>query len=429
MRFRPTLMCGALIALTSLHTSLSAETIASYIDEADGIEALISTGEAQQALELLDKTIRDIDREQGRNSVHLIKPLVLRGDAEVQLGKLDDAIDTYGEARTIRRQHFGLHDIDQIEILYREADVYYSQEMYSDANDRHEYAYSIYTRKYGTNSEQILPGLFKLADWYMQTNNVLTARGLYEKALNFEEELEINDADVKIRALRGLAKSYRLEKFRPTNFKSKNHKFTPRPYGSLSHPEHYYAELNDFAKGEEALLELVRIHMDREQPESLALAETKMQLADWYLLFEKHTKAMVIYRDIWSTLENTPQFSFVEDNMLKPKILYKPVPGDPEASESLKFPYRLEGRIELTLTVTERGKTKKIDEVHSDPGNLLERATKQGAQNAIYRPAFVDGVATETELVNFVHSFPYYVEGRDVAEGKLQDSSSLVSPN
>lgn len=415
--------CVLLPLILSQH-SMMAETV-TYLDEADGIESLITTGEAQQALDLLNKTIRDIDREEGRFSEHLIRPLVLKGDAQVELGQLDEAIETYGEARTLRRQHFGLHDLDQIGILYREASVYYDQERYLEANDRHEYAYSIYRRKYGAESEYILPGLFTLADWYMQTNNILTARGLYEKALDFEKELELNDTQTKIRALEGLAMSYRLEKFQPSNFKTKNHRFTPRPYGSIRHPEHYYAELNDFAKGEEALLELVRIHITNEQPQSLTLAEAKLKLADWYLLFEKQMKAMVIYKDIWNTLEGTPQFSFVEHHMIKPKILYKPVPSDPEKPDNLGYPVEMEGRIELSLTVTAKGKTKKVVKVASVPGMMLERSTKLGAHNAIYRPAFSNGEPTETEAVKFVHTFPYYIDNRGGSIRSANHEASL----
>ena len=393
------------------------------------IETMIATGEAEEAVELLEAQISNVANTQGRNSAALIPPLVLRGDAFRELGLYADALESYDDARSIQRRHFGLHDLNQVEVLYREAEAYFDQEMYAEANDRHEYAYSIYTRKYGTDSEQILPGLFKLADWYTHTNNIFTARGLYEKALGVVEDGSATSMNNRVRALAGLAESYRLERFRPSEFTSKSSKFTPRPYGSINHPEHYYAELNNFAKGEEALLELVKLHLEREDPTSVDLAKAKLALADWYLLFEKHRKAVVVYKDIWETLSDTPEFAFVEEEMSSPQILYKPLPSDPERPkrESTIPVIELEGRIEFALTVTEKGKTKKIKQVSSQPSQMLVKATRNTVSHSIYRPAFVDGEPTVTEDVQFVHTFPYYTTARASRASTSRNNASYRS--
>ncbi len=397
--------------------------------DAESIASMIDTGEAENALELIESQISDVIALNGRNSERLVEPLVLKGDALRALGYYAVALETYDDARAIQRRHFGLHELDQVDILYREAETYYEQEQFTTANDRHEYAFSIYIRKYGTDSPEILPGLFKLADWYMDTDNIFTARGLYEKALTDFSLEETSDDDNRVRALSGLAQTYQQERFRPPEYTAKTDKFTPRPYGSINHPEHYFAELNDFSKGEEALLELVRINLVKEDETSPVLAETKLRLADWYLLFEQYEKAAVVYKDIWDTLEDTPQFAFVEEHMLTPHILYKPLPDDPERPkrEPTIPVIELEGRIEIALTVTERGKTKKIKQISSHPGQMLARATRNTASNSIYRPAFVDGVATTTENVQFLHKFPYYTSARDSNSTTTRNNASYRS--
>lgn len=422
------LAIGTSLALVLTGVAYASESTLSS-DEYSSIESMISTGEAENALQLIEVKISDLVAVAGRNSERLVEPLVLKGDALRTLGFYGAALETYDDARAIQRRHFGLHDLEQVDILYREAETYYEQEEYATANDRHEYAFSIYTRKFGTDSPKILPGLFKLADWYMDTDNIFTARGLYEKALN-EFSLDETDAtEDRIRALSGLAKTYQQERFRPPEYTAKTEKFTPRPYGTINHPEHYFAELNDFSKGEEALLELVRINMANEVPTSPILAEAKLKLADWYLLFEKYEKAAVVYEDIWNTLEGTPQFAFVEQHMTSPKILYKPLPDDPERPkrETTIPMIELEGRIEIELTVTERGKTRRIKQISSHPGQMLARATRNTASNSIYRPAFVDGVATTTENVQFLHTFPYYTSARNSASSTTRNNASYRS--
>ncbi len=390
---------------------------------------MIATGEPEEALVLIEQQITDVIATDGRNSELLIEPLVLKGDALRTLMFYSAALEAYDDARAIQRRHFGLHDLNQVDVLYREAETYYEQEQFVTANDRHEYAFSIYIRKYGTDSPEILPGLFRLADWYMDTDNIFTARGLYQKALSdFTPEGDVQ-TKTRIRALSGLAQTYQQERFRPADYSAQTDKFTPRPYGSINHPEHYFAELNDFSKGEEALLELVRINLEREDETSPVLAEAKLRLADWYLLFEKYEKAAVVYQDIWETLDGSPQFAFVEEHMTTPKVLYKPLPDDPERPkrETTIPVVELEGRIEIALTVTERGKTKKIKQVSSHPGQMLARATRNTAANSIYRPAFVDGIATTTENVQFLHTFPYYTSARSSNSGTTQNNTSYRS--
>ncbi|MCY4127710.1 MAG: energy transducer TonB [Gammaproteobacteria bacterium] len=413
----------------ALTGTVHAEEDALSSDSFESIESMIETGEAENALGLIEEQIAELVAVAGRNTVRLVEPLVLKGDALRVLGYYAAALETYDDARAIQRRHFGLHDLEQVDILYKEAETYYEQEEYTSANDRHEYAFSIYIRKFGTDSPEILPGLFTLADWYMHTDNIFTARGLYEKALTDFSLEETTEIEHRIRALSGLAQTYQQERFRPPEYTAKSEKFTPRPYGSINHPEHYYAELNDFSKGEEALLELVRINLSKEDQTSSALADAKLKLADWYLLFEKYEKAAVVYKDIWDTLEGTEQFAFVEEHMTSPKILYKPLPDDPEPPkrETTIPTVELEGRIEIALTVTERGKTKKIKQISSHPGQMLARATRQTASNSIYRPAFVDGIATTTDNVQFLHTFPYYTSARNSASSSTRNNAAYRS--
>lgn len=422
------LAIGASLAV-SLSGTVHAEEAPNSSDSSESIESMIDTGEAENALLLIEEQISDLVVTDGRNSELLVEPLVLKGDALRVLGYYGAALETYDDARAIQRRHFGLHDLDQVDILYKEAETYYEQDQFMTANDRHEYAFSIYVRKYGTDSPEILPGLFRLADWYMDTDNIFTARGLYEKALTDFPLDESEETENRIRALSGLAQTYQQERFRPPEYTPKADKFTPRPYGSINHPEHYYPELNDFSKGEEALLELVRINIANEDQTSPVLADAKLKLADWYLLFEKYEKAAVVYKDIWETLAGTPQFAFVEEHMTSPQILYKPLPDDPQPPkrETTIPPIELEGRIEIELTVTERGKTKKIKQISSHPGQMLARATRHTASNSIYRPAFVDGVATITENVQFLHTFPYYTTGRDSASSSTRNNAAYRS--
>ena len=378
------------------------------LHELQTIESLIETGEVNEALDQLDQEIRSISRERGRNSTELIAPMILRGDAYMRGGDVQSAIESYDDARYISRQHYGLHDLSQVEILYREADAYYAANEILEANDRHEYAFSVFTRRYGTKSEQILPGLFRLASWYMDTQNIITARGLYESALTLSQDYSNPElVDYRMEALKNLAATYRQEKFRPTIQTKKIVDFKPRPYGSLNHPDQYYAILNDYVKGEQALLELVRLKVAVEEAKSEELAEAKLELGDWYLLFGKKDKASIVYRDIWDSLKNTPEFVFVEDHLMKPQPLYQPLPPDPVDYDEDDLTSISEGRVEFTLNVSEDGRTSEVTEILVRPSFMSTKIVQRALEDSIYRPAFADGEAINTDNVAFIHTFRY----------------------
>ncbi|MYD42955.1 MAG: hypothetical protein F4W90_03575 [Gammaproteobacteria bacterium] len=392
-------------------------------------EEMIAVGEAASALAQLDSRIAQITEARGRDTDEIVGPLILKGNALHELGYYDAALNTYDDARAIRRRHHGLHDLQQVGILYSEAETYYAQKQYHAANDRYEYAFSLYRRNYGSESPAILPGLYRLADWYMDTHNFFTARGLYELALDKWADDDSIDPQSRAKALSSLADTYRYEAFPPTGFTWKTEKFTPRPYGSINHPEQYYAELNDYVKGEEALLELVKMYMAREPQTSLTLADAKLQLGDWYLLFEQYKKANIVYGDIWHTLSGTDQFSFVEENMMSPHAIHAPLPNGPDQpdEDSTRIYTEQEGKIEFELTVTEKGLTKNIRKISSFPGNMLTRETKQAIEDSLYRPKFVDGVAVATEQVPFSHTFSYYRSERRPAAKRTPNTSNATS--
>lgn len=377
------------------------------LDTIAKINELIAISEFETAIELASNELVRVERANGRFDYSLVEPLTLLGDCKVGMGDFDDALTYYDRARELSRQNLGLHELSQVKILYKEADTFLNQGKISEANDRHEYAFSLYLRQYGMNSVEQLPGLFSLADWYTDTYNIFAARGLYEHAANLaRKNLDETDPSV-LRALRGLAKTYKLEKFRPSIIPESAKAITGRPYGSLNSAYHYRADVNNFAPGEQALIDIVNIEMSRDDANTVRIAEAKLNLADWYLLFEKHDRANVMYLDVWGMFEDDPLAVFVEQELVEPKLLFKPVSGntsgdldDPDVEIAV-------ARVEYKLTVTARGRTRNIERFSVEPPGAPTSDVRSSAKKARYRPAMVDGVPVATDDVSFVHTFEF----------------------
>ena len=177
----------------------------------------IETGEYEAAIRLAEREIGRTEIILGRYDIALVEPLVVLGDGLAGYGDYDNALNAYDRALHVTRVNAGLHDPRQVAVVYREANTHYAKGDIATANDRHEYAYHILERNFDQQADEIalIPGTFVLADWYVKTYNIFMARTFYERARVLAKTHYGVGHPLLIQALRGVANTYRLEKFAP----------------------------------------------------------------------------------------------------------------------------------------------------------------------------------------------------------------------
>lgn len=377
-------------------------------DQVDVIRSRLKGFEADDAVMLSNELIEEIEANHSRVDESLIVPLTLLGDGQRQLGNFVEALEAYDRARYVSRLVNGLHSIDQVDVLYREAETYYELGQIGRAGQRHEYAFSIFLRSFEEDSVELLPGVFALAEWYIETRNIFAARGLYQNAVDISKtHLERTDPR-NIRALEGLASTYRLERFTPPA----EYEVPQQDLLASMLPEassfRYVAKLNDFAKGEEALKELVKIELEREGSTVESIAYAKLALADWFLLFQKHQRAGVIYRDIWAMFASNPNASFVRQEFVAPKALYYPLGRNPglQASSLLQNP--IEGTVEFSFDVTDEGEVTNIEVVTIEPDGRYQDEFMDWMERARFRPIINEGMPMPRQGLTLTHHYMFY---------------------
>lgn len=367
----------------------------------DNAEGLVAVGEHVEAINVVELEIEKIERRSNRYNIELARPLVVLGDALAGVGDRKGALGAYDRAVHITRINRGLHHPSQVEIVYREASIIAANGDLAQANRRHEYAYDILLRSYGGGNPSLLPGIFSLADWYLVNYNIFSARGLYEHALSVADETLAAADPSRLRALRGMAATYRSERFPPYHKETTSgtsHQVGYR-YGAMP-------VINNFARGEHALIEVVNVIMASAAGSSDEdVADAVLELGDWYLIFGKHDRATTLYRHVWGLLEAKPdQLAEIFDS---PTPLYLPLPGDPDTDEDAAGRPR-SGVVELSFRVDASGGVSRIATLHSEPQNLMDVKVRRAVRRARYRPAF-DGEATlATDDVRVSHEFMYY---------------------
>jgi len=376
-------------------------------DPLEQVARQIEAEEYRESLQWLEQHMAEIQAESHSFDRRLVRPLILLGDAKAGQGMHDEALRHYRRALHLNRVNSGLNTPEQVEIVYREAKSLKALGHYQDANDREEYAFHVLNRAHDPLDEELLPGLYHLASWYERTSNVFAARALYERAVNIIEHHGKLDTTEAIPALRGIAMSYRMERFPPFYMADLAQQERGVVAGERLRSQQML--VNNFPAGEAALQRIVRILREAQPTDNLARARAVLDLADWYILFEHPQRAQPLYAHAWGLLEEAENLDVV--NLFdEPEMLYFPAPDDPSPPPPEQRGERTTGYVEVAFDVTEDGFVRDLDTVASEPDGLMDFRVRKSLRLARFRPMLIDGVPVFTDYYTYRHEFPYYPE-------------------
>jgi tetratricopeptide (TPR) repeat protein len=366
--------------------------------------------EYADAEQLLNGIVAELERTTSRYDPSLVHPLTMLGDALSGEAKYKEALRQYEQARHITRITNGLHTIDQIDLVYREANTLASMGKIERANDKQEYAYETLLRKYGPFSPSLIPGLYHLAAWYDRTSNIFAARGLYERAVDILARANGETDPSLIPALRGLANTYREERFPPWQLPEDKQPGVPLQYDLYESQGVAPVVVNRFGPGEVALLQIVKITAadPNAKPFDVALAE--LDLADWYLLFDKQARAVPVYVHARQIMRE--RVAMTDEQIAayfgQPTVLYRPIPENPPAPPEPLRSNPTQGHIEVGYTVTEQGEVGDLKTLASEPEGLMDTKVRRGLRVSRFRPRFEGDNPVASPNQVYRQTFTYY---------------------
>ncbi len=363
------------------------------------------------AARTLAEGVAEMERALPRYDAALARPLTLLGDAQFGEGEFAAAEETYGRAIHITRVNEGLHSPAQIPIVYKEADTMAAQGKLDAANGRQEYAYETLRRAYGPASEALVPGMYALAAWYKRTHNIYSARELYALAAETLARVHGPDSPELVLPLRGVAETFRQERFPPYIAPSKREAFT---VGTAAYSNQVAAErtlvVNRYSEGERALGEIIRIlNQDPDTPR-LDVVLAILDLADWHLLFEKYSRAFELYGRVQALMVEDAGLTTedIERYFGQPMPLYLPMPPNPDPPDPTLTVRATEGYVELGYTISDRGEVRDLETLASEPPGMMDIKVRRAMRVARFRPRFENGEPVATPLLKYRHRFVYY---------------------
>ncbi len=372
------------------------------------LQQQIYRGEAPSAQSELETIVSQIEAVRHRYDEALVVPLTLLGDAYMVQREYDKALDHYDRARHTARVNYGLFDPRQLPVVYREADAFKKIGDLASAGQREEYAYEVMHKSMEPYDPKLLPGLMRLAGFYLETYNYLSARTLFNRAMSIHTSSGKHFTLDAIPALQGIALTHRLERFPPfyVSNTDDNRMRGPTPGLNTSDLDNQFVAFNNFPAGEKALQQIIEIHRQQEPEDPQATLDAIVTLADWHLLFGRSNTANTLYSHVYEKMaENGADASRFFGN---PKLLYIPLPQDPKPPPASKRQQVSTGKVQLGFNVAPSGRVRKLTTLESMPEDLMDFRVRRSMRLAVFRPMLVEGVPVTAEAQEYTHEFSYY---------------------
>lgn len=407
----------------------------------DIIAAQIAQSEAADAAVILEQIIDDLLVQRGRFSPALIEPLSLKGKALLALGDNAGAIDYFDQAIHITRIDQGLFTPKQIALVYQQAEGYRALGDLKKALGREEYAYQILARNTAETSLDILPGMLRLANSYLDNYNYRAARALFTKGLTVIAAADIDPTEA-VAFLSGTAKTHLHERF-PSAFSGAGDpidaEFAPS-IRQIDLSREYNADSaltnHNFALGKRALLQAVGIRraqlaalqpapeadnasraQESQEPQDItaaaemvaataALQKTLLDMADWHTMFAGWRQAAAYYDEVFQLQDALPEARQLD--LSQPTLLLSPrvaLPRPPSLSDRL--PQEM-GFVRLSLDVRRSGRVRNMVTVEASPDDKMVFKVRKSMREAVFRPALAAGETIITPAYAFTYQYPFF---------------------
>ena len=344
---------------------------------------------AQQNFETAIDIIED---NQDRLNQRLVNPLKGLGAAQLAGGRPDLARQTFTRAVHITHVNQGPHNMDQIEILESLAETNVRLGSIEEAREMHDKIYLLHRRRYEDDQLALIPSLMRRAEWQHKAGYITDEQATYRRAIRI---IETNASKQDMRLIEPLTKLG--ESYFYTDLHGEQ--------GMHTSP----------LSGEIYLKRALRIAESNPKSDWSTLADSRLSLADYYMLQGNYSRARKLYREVWESLSGDENKLLFRDEELSRAVPLndRPIPEfageagpDPLGTPSEEY---LQGSITVRFGVSDRGRVVDMEPVEALPAEFtdMQKLVYREVRNRLYRPRFEDAEPVDTIDEVLTHLFYY----------------------
>jgi len=340
--------------------------------------------------------IEIIERIENMLDPSLVNPLRGLGAAQFESGRPDLAKAAFDRAVHISHVNDGPHNLEQVEILLSLAETYLAVGETSMAVDVQKRIYYLQARNIEPNSVDIIPALETRANWQHRMGMYEQERYTLRRIISVVEKDKGKESLELILPLTNLASSYLSDTYLGV---------PARAQPSVSNGEPY-------------LKRAIRIAERNPDSNSRIRVETKIELADYYILTDRAGRAHTFYHQSWEIMSEDESLLDYRASNLEAGVILRDIFVPNKFDDSSVIPTieepagYLEGNLLFSYSVSTRGRATNVRLIEADPRGLdsLYKRIGRELRFIVYRPRMVDGRPVQSDNVTFSHSFFYLPE-------------------
>lgn len=406
------------------------------------------TPELERTIARYQQAADQLIAEGGAYNVELTENLAALGEAQLQAGNTEEALRLFEQAFHITRIHGGLFSAGQIPLIESITRTLVEMGHFTQAHDRQDYLYYLRYKLHPEDNTANLDALLDLAGWSLgiatlayerdfdqtatfQFNRLIESSIYFSNAADYLQDVSPTDPRLPGIQRDRAVSNYQLARlatlfdsasaleispdFRATSPIISEHNAaidTSAGYGqgftsNYSTTLSYY-RASAYNNGEEALRE--RFAYLSQHATHIDAIRAKVDLADWYLVFQRRNDALETYSEALNLWE---QAELDEDRKLSlyDELFY---PATPRNIPTLASPWvsrqgdpaGFHGYIDLAFNVTRYGTTQRVQITGNsdDTSASMIRDLRGRINDAIFRPRFLDA----EPVANDAFSLRYY---------------------
>lgn len=351
-----------------------------------------SNGQYDAAIQNFTSSVEILESVEDRLNDALVNPLKGLGAAQLGNGRPDQARKTYTRAAHITQVNEGPHNLDQIEILESIAETHIRMGDTKAARDILDRIHIINVKHFEKDPLGLLPSLMSRADWQHRAGYYADERTTYRRAIRIIETSSGKNSYILVEPLRRLGQSFYFVDLTMA---------TPQQQGLLSTGEMY-------------LKRAKRVAEKSEEVNWRERAKAQLALGDFYTYIDAQSRSRKNYGEVWDYLSTDEERIAQRTEWLANPVAIRAgiLPtvigdGSPRASTN-------SGKIVVDYSVSVRGRVRNLrTEAFPEEFSDMQRIVHREIRGRVHRPRIVDGVAVETDELQYVHEFSYSKDDLD----------------
>ena len=323
------------------------------------------------------RAIEIIRSTDGTYSEALMKPLLGLGSNYQDRGDYLEARVVFEEARTVNRRIFGLLNEEQIEILDLISQTLSSMNLFVEAHEKQLEGLRLMERKHGEDTIEVLPAIYKYAQWLGENSLYQAERGQYGRAISIIRRKLSKESVYMVTPLRGTGNSFRRQKLGE-------------------------------GQGLSSLKRALGILEAQENIDALATAQTLRDIGDWNIAFSKVGPFDVEYRRAWNLLADIENGEELRKAWFDEPDYVLFVSPSRRGVSVFQGPDMEPGHVLVTFDVDELGRAYNVSVLESIPPELKNETVISSVRRSRFRPRFVDGETVPA--TGLARRFVYFYE-------------------